>query len=553
MPTLSRKLDGSHYYIRAFIHAVGSIATYQVTAEGVAWLEALGIPTNRAGAQVSSQLLEALQGRGWAFTRGSGLHAAPVDPLLALLSSGPGRTQSGETAGQAAARGGDTGRVEAPVLAIETTNAWRLVLRCAELSPGMLPQGGIDAWTSLLAACRVRAVGAVSFADGLGMWPGSGGFSLPVFPGTQPYLLEFDGPWPLPVSDAWSTPVPALASRGTLFESPEQDGRRIASGTPIELGRHYSLVREVGAGSAPPAEFVPEPLGIVGAWEAFKLTAPDDTTPALQRFALELGHPVRAPRRTLRLVAPVPHRYTVQMQPVVSAGSPLLLVIDACAGRDVEQRRQALECVSVRGSVTALLPPVSATEPQHVVIPPLPSGSYLFRLVEDGSNTLAMRIEPRPLQRAAWSPPLLTVQLGSAAAHAFEPPVRVTVPSRTELHSLAISVETVATRLRLSLLGSVGYLRRREVALTDAPAVIREWMGKPMTTAEALLFIDAGSGLGRVRFLLQWPSREAHSTQKVAVRLRSWRHNIVPALVREGRIPPALGRAWSRPSLMERC
>jgi hypothetical protein len=543
VPTLSRKKDGDHYYIRVYVHARGGVATYSVTKQGVEWLQAQGVPTHRNGAQLSPQLFKALLDRHWASTGGSGLNVATKDRLLALLDSATSSPADCTTADLS-----DTHVLEGPSLSFEIEEPWRLVLRFASLPQTLLPSGGVDVWTQLLEDSRITTPAAPYPGNGLQVWPGSLGLSLPVVPQEISYEVTLQGKWPSAVLVAWSATIPGLASKGSFFSEPTGDGRRLAFGTPLTLGSAYVLIRQAGTSQLLPQGLTAQPLGIVDNWEAFRLAMPTHPSPTLKRWIGELGHSVQPSPWSLRLVSPLPHRFTVHGQPVVARGRPLLLTCEPPGDSLAWPAASFFEIVTQGGRrAIAELPPLLGHDGQYVLLPPLPTGSYLLRATDDWSTSLAFHVE-------VWQPPLwpasgltltpIRVQVGAVTARAFEAPVVLTAPPAAVLSDVAIIVDTRASRVRLSLYPREGFPRQRVVASSDAPAVIRDWLAKPAPSGEATVLVDAGPGLGRAALLVTWPvSKSVYSPR---ARWHGWRETIVPTLVRRGRIPKVLGRLWQQ-------
>jgi hypothetical protein len=551
VPTLWRKKDGGHYYIRAYIHGRGGFATYFVTARGVEWLKAQGVPTHPNGAQVASQHLKVLLGRQWATTGGSGLHVGrQKDELLTLLEAVTSSSTQSRLDSCTASDFSDTLPLEEPSLAIETGEPWRLALRFDALPQALLPPSDVDLWTRFLVDCRITTPAASCPGYGLQVWPGSDGLSLPVAPQEASYAVTPEGQWPAVVLAAWCVTVPGLASGGSLFKEPSSDGARLAPGTPLTLGSQYVLVQQKGFSKLLPQELTAQSLGAMDNWEAFRLTIPTHLSPTLQLWAAELGHPVRPRPWSLRLVSPLPHRFTVHGQPVVPGGRPLLFHCEPPGESSASQAASLFEVVTHDGRrASAGLPILLGHATQYVLLPPLPTGSYLLRSTEDWSTSLTLRVEVWQPPRPPWPVSVLTpmpirVQVGPVTARAFEAPVALSALPAAELPNVSIVVDTVASRVRVSLYPRESLPRHREIARSDAPTLIRNWLARPAPGREAALLVDAGPGLGRATLLVTWPPPTLRVCHTRAAHRRGWHEIIVPALVRKNRIPAALGRLW---------
>lgn len=301
MPTLYQHKGDEGYYIRGAVFSAG-IATWQVTEDGVAYLQRQGV---QLGEPFSQSLMNELRQQGLIYTGKTGLGYNPLVPAIQIPN------------------------YEGPLLSLRIQNdEWCPAILFPELPGNWKPD------PIVLGSCALQVNESLVLAA-LKLWPGKGGAFVEVPPQAQSYTTVPNGVWPSRWDmTRWLEKVPGLESNGTIFGVGENDPLRLEKGKGIALGSTYYLVvniRSFKNKQKRPQVFPPTvrnaQLKPRGAWMAWKLDLPSSPDDELRKWAELLGHQLILPPWKVSLLSPPPYCYTVHKLPRLQTGQQAIFAL----------------------------------------------------------------------------------------------------------------------------------------------------------------------------------------------------------------------------------
>lgn len=373
----------------------------------------------------------------------------------------------------------------------------------------------------------------------------------------------------------------------------------VASANPRPRAETANQLRHGGTVDHSASEVPPDvqvrDLGSRDGWQALLLVLPaKQSSVRLREWARRLGHPLHGQLHRLELVAPVPIGYTAQGQPMVPRGRPVLLRLTPAQDDEWRPANLALRAIRSDGASVALVPVPQGTHrvtggqlmdrsrcgasvgavAQYLVFAPPASGEY--RIVGDTgwTNLLQVVVVPPVGEDADSAPPTwlgpagLQVRIGDVAWFAFgtsQPETArvlcLPLPKGDRSASVAsaddresgglphIAVESPAVRLSLSAAYDGVVVERRVVPQTEAPLILRQWLGGGTRARRIELSVDAGAGFGSVSMVVTW-DRPDRSTAKHAVRTRmqTWMRLALPRLAAQAADRTVLTPALTGPA-----
>jgi len=321
MPKLKQRSDGG-YYTRDFVFGVGP-RTWQINEEGVKLLARYGI---KKDAEFSKSILTELIRRDLVHTGRSGIQVAGLIASEEQIS--PARSSSANEVMKLAFRS------EGPV--------WTLSIFIPDLPANWVKK--IPSINTFLTACLLRVDESLNVQP-TQIWPGKGGFYLPVRIHEEPYTIGLLGPWPevAELSD-WLLHVPGARSSGMLFEGKEAGGILLNAGEAVIPGGSYVLLARADAHSIlrMPRGVSHHSLGRQDEWEARELHLPPVIDGEMSRWFALLGHPVERPLWHMTLVSPTPQDYTAERTPVLETGQEIIIALQPPTESSEEDERMEL-------------------------------------------------------------------------------------------------------------------------------------------------------------------------------------------------------------------
>lgn len=472
MPVLHQRKEDGGYYVRAILPGTSTIATWQITPEGVNIIRARGY----LGVDVDfpPRLLKELIDRGHAYTHGLGISAAPP---LHVTRADP-----------SVARPAASARALSLVF-FEEGATWKLAVRVAEIPRAWAESA--DNLVDALSGWQIRIEG-IPPVPATRLWPGRGGALIAVMPQHQAYEVTPQGRWP----DAWDVPawlglVPGLGPEATLFSG--DDGERLDPGATVEPGGTYIFVapdnRAARRGHRrPPAFLAPEYLGRSGAWQAWSIQLPESVDEQVRGWCTAIGYRLAEPRFRLALITP-PQGYTKTGLPIIAVGEDVVLGLMSAGPSPVGEARCTFYTTCFQEPGT-------------------------FRIATDGTSAAELHVvaERQPLAVDTRHPPALRIELkwGSHKVtwHAFRDGVGPHEFRSPQSARQGLATITVHCAVPLSVSWELGATRghRDAIAADEAGAIIAGRMQEAAQRRERLsLELDAGA-YGRIRLDLVPPA-----------------------------------------------
>lgn len=312
MPKLLQSELDNHFYTRKGFPGLG-IATYQIEREGVEVLLREGV---RKGGEIPSWLWKWLESEGFAWTHGTGLTAAAsVDlPLLGEQSA------------------------YLPLAISTDEDGWHLTVLLPEIPADWLtdlarqPSEAVSV-ADRLARCRLQVAGSAEVVA-TDLWPGRGGCRIDVMPTDRPYEVIAKGIWPSEWDlSRWTCGAAGLDSNGTFFRSVANDGVRLGSNAPFQLGDTYLLMGQQFGRALRSIDLLVRAGGQVrelatwGKWRLLETTLPEHESPLLREWCKSVDRKLSLLPWRLIAVSPPAVRYLVDGTPVFR--SPADLVVAA--------------------------------------------------------------------------------------------------------------------------------------------------------------------------------------------------------------------------------
>jgi hypothetical protein len=320
MPTLKKYVSKTGYYIKGFVPGRGQNSTLQVTPQALQRIQA---EIGGDEGTFSLQLLKDLLAAKLVFSKGE----YPLEKLPAISVTREAITPT--LARRSAAR----------LVFVENDTDWQLALRIDALPQKWIAQA--SDLVEALANWSVRLPGAAP-VPAMQLWPGRGGMLIQARPQRLAYSLTPEGRWP----EAWDVPtwlneVPGLSAGVTLFNA--VSGERIDPGAALEPGGAYVLVAQSDAKSGAvhwgvQSFLSPHALGQIGAWHAWAIELPSESSPRVKAWCETFGFRLAEPRFKLVLISP-PARFNDAGLPVVYLHDKIvigLLPVSADQAQDYE-------------------------------------------------------------------------------------------------------------------------------------------------------------------------------------------------------------------------
>src|ERR1039458_8957236 len=316
-------------------------------------------------------------------------------------------------------------------LCLEDFDLWALYLRLPEMTSSEL--GTVSLRSLTKAFVEIDSAGARNRLPAIELKPGVGSARVVVPPTTIPYKVTTTGAWPATIRQGrWQTTSRGLNVRGTLFRFRHGEWVRLRESSPVELGEELRVVADQR--NAPPAECRPAATKTVSlrgqTWRMWRVTLPAVESRQLARWLESLGTEAVEPAWEVRF-ASIPSAIEEQT-PVFGRSEPLIVRIRALhrGGRaDV-----SLSAGSTRSTESFSTPPGSDKAFIGFAVP-WPGSNKLLVAYDDRSTLRFETKESEELSKirvALRILPQLVVQIGATVVKAWDEPVEITVPSRSE-------------------------------------------------------------------------------------------------------------------------
>jgi len=405
-------------------------------------------------------------------------------------------------------------------LGLEDADAWTVYLRVPEITPSELGSVPLRSLTS--AFVEIESGSGRNRLPLIDLRPGVGFARLAVSPSTAGYKVVTTGSWPSSLGQRrWQAGSRGLSPRGTLFRRRHGEWTRLRDGSPVQLGEELRVVADEE--HPPPQDCVPIAAQAVSCkgqiWRMWRLSLPETETGQFARWleSLEIG--AIEPTWEVRF-ASVPEGVLADGQtPVFSSGRPLVARLRA-------PNRGARADVSLSNGSTRLSESVATPAGSDTVF-------VQFSVAWPGTNELkagyddrsALPFETREteglskIKAALARVPQLEISIGEIVIRAWNQPVEIVVPRRTEeLPAIGMRPALDDVRVNMWWEGAGGNGAEEgaspEIAMRRLTALLE-------MRQRTYVRIDGG-GLGRISLVLRAAAKRTTAVLPGVIRKLRW-------------------------------
>ncbi len=512
MPVLRKHKEKESHYISGKLPGSNQFCTWQVSNEGVKFLQQERIGEDQVFPAI---LLQTMRDKGYLSTAGSGFSDT-------ISISTIGEEENDHTRAQ---------------LIVHLSNtAWSLAVKFPELSQDTIAKLNSREWQSFLLSCHIVVDNHDPLSARL-FSSGKGGADSKVVPHAHPYTWKLVGSWPehLGVS-SWGTSLPGLRKDGELFRQTDTGARRILAGGAVAPGDDLIFIAHRSAAHRPLYGVPAETLAVADEWAAWSISLPAETLNSpTETWIEQLGYRISLPAWNVRLVAPALRLYGSDLPYVRSQSTVLLSITPPSEQRGknddvtVTAHRDAVPITNVPITKLFAQPALKAAHQAWTEAEAAPSSARYIRLVgcEKGLyriGAVAGNVRPFFFRvvddiENMWAedtirPLSLDIHLSGLTyeLHAFSGSDEATVirvGTNSALENLQISAHCAAP-FAVSWISSAAPVRYENVTPESVTGLLRSLLMRVLTPSNPVTILFDAQDFGSIRlgFSLPAPTRE---------------------------------------------